>query len=134
ERVFAVPGLQDAEALTFQGVREELLDRVLVVDEEDGRGVGHVGSACFCLPGISLPGDTAPTIAPYGDRSAPDRAAPAASRPGAAAGQRPALSRDLAARRTAAPRDGVQRRPADRAAARVPAGVRRPGGEAAHKG
>ena len=37
ERLLAVPGLDDAEPVALQRVRQELLDGVLVVDEEDGR-------------------------------------------------------------------------------------------------
>jgi hypothetical protein len=42
QRFHAVPRLQDPITLALQGVGEKLLDGVLVVDEEDGRGVGHV--------------------------------------------------------------------------------------------
>ena len=42
QRFLAVARLQHAIALALQRIREELLDGVLVVDEEDGRGVGHV--------------------------------------------------------------------------------------------
>ena len=45
ERLLAVARLDDAEAVALERVGEELLDGVLVVDEQDGRGVGH-GSAC----------------------------------------------------------------------------------------
>ena len=41
ERLLAVTGLDHAEALAFQRIGAELLDGVLVVDEEDGGGVGH---------------------------------------------------------------------------------------------
>ena len=41
QRLLAVARLDDAEAVALERVREELLDRVLVVDEEDGGGVGH---------------------------------------------------------------------------------------------
>src|SRR5919204_4739130 len=50
ERLLAVPRLQHAIPLALERIGEELLDGVLVVDEEDGRGVGHVGSAFGCLP------------------------------------------------------------------------------------
>ena len=43
QRLLAVPGLDDPVPLVLERVREELLDRVLVVDEQDGRGVGHRG-------------------------------------------------------------------------------------------
>src|SRR6185312_8138781 len=39
--LLAVPGLYDLESLVFEGVREELLDRLLVVDEEDRRAFRH---------------------------------------------------------------------------------------------
>ena len=39
---FSVPRLQHAEALALERVGEQLLNGVLVVDEEDCRGVGHV--------------------------------------------------------------------------------------------
>ena len=74
-----------------------------------------------------MPGSSAPTIAPHGLQSAPDRAAPGASRLAAASGERTSLPRDLAARRAAAPARRLQRRAADAAAARVPAGLRRRG-------
>src|SRR5947207_6578195 len=83
--------------------------------------------------GVLVPGDTRPTIALDGHRSAPDRAAPGTSRLGGAAGQRAPLSRDVAARRPALARCRLQRCAADAAAARVPPGVRRPGHEAARR-
>jgi len=42
QRLLAVPRLQHAVALALQGVGEQLLNGFLVVDEEDGRGVGHI--------------------------------------------------------------------------------------------
>ena len=132
QSLLAVARLEHAEALALERVGEELLDGVLVVDEEDGRGVGHVGSAIGCLP-ASVPGDTRPTIALDGHRSAPDRAAPGASRLARATGQRAALPRDVAARRPTVARRRLQRRAPDAAAARLPAGVRRRGDEAARE-
>ena len=41
QRLLAVARLDDAEPVPLERVGEELLDGVLVVDEEDGRGVGH---------------------------------------------------------------------------------------------
>ena len=41
ERLLAVARLDHAEAVALERVREELLDGVLVVDEQDGGGVGH---------------------------------------------------------------------------------------------
>ena len=35
ERLLAVASLDDSEAVTFERVREEFLDRILVVDEEN---------------------------------------------------------------------------------------------------
>src|SRR5262249_30726966 len=43
DRLLAVARLQDAKALSLERIREELLHGVLVVDEEDGGGVRHVG-------------------------------------------------------------------------------------------
>ena len=43
QRLVAVSGRNDPEPVALERVRQELLDRVLVVDEEDGRGVGHRG-------------------------------------------------------------------------------------------
>ena len=37
-----VPGRDDAKAVAFERIREEALNRVLVVYEQDGRGVRHV--------------------------------------------------------------------------------------------
>ena len=48
--LFAVSCLQDPEPLALERVREQLPDGFLVVNEENGRGVGHVGSAVGCLP------------------------------------------------------------------------------------
>src|SRR5213595_502124 len=94
--------------------------------------VEESGMSAFGVPaGVLVPGGTRPTIALDGDRSAPDRATPGTSRLRRATGQRAALSRNLAARRPATPRRRVQRRPADTAAARVLAGVRRAGDERA---
>ena len=93
------------------------------------RGGWSRGRACRLggsVPaGQSLPGGSAPTIAPDGNRSAPDRAAPGASRLAPATGQRSSLPRNLAARRPASARGRVQRRAADAAAAGVPARLRR---------
>ena len=47
ERLFAVPRRHDPESIAFERVREELLNGVLVVDEQDGRWLGHVAG----LPG-----------------------------------------------------------------------------------
>ena len=41
QRLFAVARRDDAETVALERIRQELLDGVLVVDEEDGRGVGH---------------------------------------------------------------------------------------------
>jgi hypothetical protein len=41
ERLLAVARRDDAEAVAFERIRQELLDRVLVVDEQDGRSVRH---------------------------------------------------------------------------------------------
>ena len=41
EGLLAVPRLHDPEALALERVREQLLHRILVVDEEDGRGFRH---------------------------------------------------------------------------------------------
>ena len=41
ERLLAVARLHDAVPVALERVGEQLLDGVLVVDEEDGRGVGH---------------------------------------------------------------------------------------------
>ena len=41
ERLLAVARLHDPEALALERVREQLLHRILVVDEEDGRGFRH---------------------------------------------------------------------------------------------
>ena len=51
ECLLAVSGLKHTESVALERVGEELLNGVLVVDEEDGGGVGHVGSAIGCLPG-----------------------------------------------------------------------------------
>ena len=45
ERLFAVACLDDAEPFALERIGEELLNRVLVVDEQDGGGVWH-RSAC----------------------------------------------------------------------------------------
>ena len=45
ERLLAVARVHDPEAVALERVREELLDGVLVVDEEDRRGVRH-GPEC----------------------------------------------------------------------------------------
>jgi hypothetical protein len=37
ERLVAVPRLDDAVSVAFERIREELLNRLLVVDEQDGR-------------------------------------------------------------------------------------------------
>src|SRR5918995_3741311 len=42
QRLLAVPGMDDVEAVPLERVREQLLHGVLVVDEEDGRGIRHV--------------------------------------------------------------------------------------------
>ena len=41
QRLLAVARGDNAEAIPLERVRQQLLNRVLVVDEEDGRGVGH---------------------------------------------------------------------------------------------
>src|ERR671912_522384 len=41
ECLLAVPCVDDCEAIALERIREQLLDGVLVVDEEDGGGVGH---------------------------------------------------------------------------------------------
>ena len=41
ERLLTVPSLDDPVAVPLERVREQRLDRVLVVDEKDCRGVGH---------------------------------------------------------------------------------------------
>ena len=41
KRLLAVTSLDHAEALALERIGEELLDGVLVVDEENGGGVGH---------------------------------------------------------------------------------------------
>src|SRR5207253_5459370 len=94
--------------------------------EESGMSLG-----CWLPAGVLVPGETRPTIALDGHRSAPDPAAPGASWIGRAAGQRAALPRNVAAGGTAAPRPGVQCRAAGAVATCLPAGVRRSGHEAA---
>ena len=46
QRLLAVARLDDAEAVALERIGEELLNRVLVVDEQDGGGVWH-RSACL---------------------------------------------------------------------------------------
>ena len=41
ESLLAVAGRDDAESLAFERIRQELLNGFLVVDEQDGRWVGH---------------------------------------------------------------------------------------------
>ncbi len=54
--LLAVPRLDHAEAVALERVREQLLNRVLVVDEEDRGDVGHRGGhsrgRVGCLPGL----------------------------------------------------------------------------------
>ena len=120
ERLLAVPRRDDPEPVALERIREELLNRVLVVDEEDGRGVGHARML-----------DARPRLLPYTSRAMapPSRAraprARATPRLARAADQRAPGPRHLAARRAAAAARGVHRRPAAAAAAAdAPAGVR----------
>ena len=48
QRLVAVASLDDPVAVPLQGVREEGLDRILVVDEENGRG--RVRHLCVGAP------------------------------------------------------------------------------------
>ena len=41
QRLLSVPRLHDSETVAFERKREEFLERILVVDEQDGRGVRH---------------------------------------------------------------------------------------------
>ena len=59
DRLVTVTRLEHAEALALERIREELLDGILVVDEEDGGGVGHLGY----VPAVPSWCDR-PTIAP----------------------------------------------------------------------
>ena len=51
ERLLSIPRRNDSKAVAFEWIGEEFLNRVLVVDEEDGRGVGHSA----CLPSSQRP-------------------------------------------------------------------------------
>ena len=57
ERLLAVVRRHDAEAVARERERQQLLKRLLVVDEKDGRGVGH------CLYGLRPRTAAVPTIA-----------------------------------------------------------------------
>ena len=112
ERLLAVPRLDDAVPVAFERVREELLDGLLVVDEQDGRGVRHrepTEGPTYYSPRIADPTAHSRTQA----RTAGAGAGAARS----SARQRPALPRHLAARRAAAPDRRLQRRAAGRAPA-----------------
>src|SRR5262249_37447435 len=120
-------GGDDAVALALEGVREELLDSVLVVDKQDGRGLGHSRTPAGRRSIVRLP-TIAPDVDSPGDGPAPPRAARLA-RP---ADQRTHVAGHLAPRRLPAAARRVHRLAPGRAAATGAAGrVRHRGGETA---
>src|SRR6266540_1099179 len=128
ESLLAVPGRNDAEALALEWVRQELLDGVLVVHEQDGRWLGHT-HACRGTDSGFLP-----TIASHVRRSAHAEAAPRAAWFGRAPGQRAHLPRHVAVRGVSSPARGLQRGATGAtSAAGPPAGVRHRRGPAARR-
>ncbi len=104
-------GVDDPEAVALERVGQQLLDRVLVVDEEDGRGVGH-GRNARDGRGVPYTGRC------NGAAQTSARAARAPTpRLGRAARERAARARNMASRRVAAAAGRLQRRAAATAAA-----------------
>jgi hypothetical protein len=54
ERLFAVARLDDRVAVPLERIRQKRLDRLLVVDEQDGRGAGHRKGLAGPLPAARL--------------------------------------------------------------------------------
>ena len=119
ERLLAVARRHDAEAVALERIGQKLLDGLLVVDEEDGRGICHDSM----MPGRAAPAGGGPRLRRHG-RSALDTEAAGQARLAGAPGQRPHVPRHVARALDSAAAGGLQRGPAVPAAAGVPPGLR----------